>query len=135
MVRADVSSSFLTCIKDVREKSVSLGSAGNRVPKEESLEQFSVWWQLRKLLCWSWIPSHIVFALLFNGYKGSIFSRPMMLSVNLSITAADFPFNKFAFYGVSVLPFTVYQFHTLSHVISSRPVLLSWFSWSAKFIL
>lgn len=102
MVRVDVSSIFSTCIKDVREKSLTLGSAGNRVLKGESLEQFSVYWQLRKFLCWSQTPSHIGFLLLFNGHKGCIFCRPMMFSVNLFMSPEDFPFHKFAFYGVSV---------------------------------
>lgn len=39
-VRADVIRSFLAWIKNIREKSGTLGSAGNRFLKEESLEHF-----------------------------------------------------------------------------------------------
>lgn len=39
-VRADVIRGFLACIKNIREKSGTLGSAGNRSLKGESLEHF-----------------------------------------------------------------------------------------------
>lgn len=102
------------------------GLLGTESSRESHWSIFSVRWQLRKLLCWLQIPSHIVF-MLFKGHKSSIFSRPVMLSVNLFMTVSDFPFHKFSF--------TVHQFHTFSQIIFYCPILLSWLSWSVKFIL
>lgn len=103
-VRADVSCSFLACIKDVREKPETLGSAGNRLLKGESLEHFfSALTAYKTFMLITKTVSRSFYVI--QWLQSSIFYRTMMLSLNLIMTISDLlsaPFHKFAFYSISV---------------------------------